>query len=301
MHLIEIKNLIKTFDKTIAVNNFSLNINSGSILGLVGSNGGGKSTLLRLLSGVFVADSGTVEIDGKNICDNPSVKGNCYFIPDFPFYYDRGTINNTASLYRDLYPNWSESRFAKLCSIFPVGADNKIINMSKGMQRQAAIILALSTCPRYLFMDEIFDGLDPVMRLLLKKLIIEQVSEAGMTVIIASHNLRELEDLCDRLCLMHRGALLLDRDTDSLRNDYRKVQIAFHQIPAAPNLFEGINLVGVWQNGNIFNLTIKGAEESFMPRLEALNPAYISALPLSLEEIFISEMGVHGYDAGIFL
>ena len=175
--MIEIRNLTKRFDKVTAVENLSVNIESGVVVGLVGSNGGGKSTLLRLLSGIFAADSGSIIIDGQDLYNNAAVKGTCFFVPDFPFYYDRSTINNTASLYRDLYPNWSEQRFEKLCSMFPVGRDSKIINMSKGMQRQAAIILALSTCPKYLFMDEIFDGLDPVMRLLLKKLIIEQVSE----------------------------------------------------------------------------------------------------------------------------
>ena len=150
-------------------------------------------------------------------------------------------------------------------------------------------------------LDEIFDGLDPVMRLLLKKLIIEQVSDSAMTVIIASHNLRELEDLCDRVCLMHLGRMLLDRDIDTLREEFRKVQIAFQQIPLVPNLFEGINIVNAWQNGNIFNLTIRGKETDFMPQLEALKPAYISAMPLSLEEIFISEMGVYGYDTGFVL
>ena len=294
--MIEIRNLTKRFDKVTAVDNLSVNIESGGVVGLVGSNGGGKSTLLRLLSGIFAADSGSIIIDGQDLYNNAAVKGTCFFVPDFPFYYDRSTINNTASLYRDLYPNWSEQRFEKLCSMFPVGRDNKIINMSKGMQRQAAIILALSTCPKYLFMDEIFDGLDPVMRLLLKKLIIEQVADSAMTVIIASHNLRELEDLCDRVCLMHLGRMLLDRDIDTLREEFRKVQIAFQQIPLVPNLFEGINIVNAWQNGNIFNLTIRGKEPDFMPRLEALKPAYISAMPLTLEEIFICEMGAAGYD-----
>ena len=299
--MIEIRNLTKRFDKVTAVDNLSVNIESGGVVGLVGSNGGGKSTLLRLLSGIFAADSGSIIIDGQDLYNNAAVKGTCFFVPDFPFYYDRSTINNTASLYRDLYPNWSEQRFEKLCSMFPVGRDSKIINMSKGMQRQAAIILALSTCPKYLFMDEIFDGLDPVMMLLLKKLIIEQVSDSAMTVIIASHNLRELEDLCDRICLMHRGAVLMERDIDSLRLEFRKVQVAFREVPNVPNLFEGINAISVWRNGNVFNVTIRGTEEEFMPRLNALQPAYISAMPLTLEEIFISEMGAAGYDTNSIL
>ena len=178
---------------------------------------------------------------------------------------------------------------------------DKIINMSKGMQRQAALILALSTRPQYLFLDEIFDGLDPVVRHLLKRILIEHVAEHRMTVIIASHNLRELEDLCDRICLMHRGRVLMERDLDSLRMEFRKVQVAFREVPNMPNIFAGIPVVSAWRNGNVFNVTIRGTEEEFMPRLNALNPAYISAMPLTLEEIFISEMGAAGYDTNTIL
>ena len=296
MKLIQICNLTKKFDKVIAVNNISLTIQNGSVLGLVGSNGSGKSTLLRLLSGVYQPDNGEIKVDNNILFDNPKAKGECYFIPDFPYFYNNSTIESTAFLYRNLYPNWSEEQFNKYCDMFPIKKKAPIINMSKGMQRQAALILALSTCPKYLFLDEIFDGLDPVVRHLLKKIIIGHVSEHDMTVVIASHNLRELEDLCDRLCLLHQGNLLMERDIDSLRTDYRKMQIAFTEIPNTPNLFGGINVVNVWRNGNIFNVTIKGTEEEFMPVINALNPAYVSAMPLTLEEIFISEMGAAGYD-----
>ncbi len=294
--MIEIKNLTKKFGKVVAVNNMSLTINNGTVLGLVGSNGSGKSTLLRLLSGVYQPDNGEVVVDGNVLFDNPVAKGECYFIPDFPYFYNNSTVESTAFLYRNLYPNWSEEQFNRYCSMFPIKKDAPIINMSKGMQRQAALILALSTCPKYLFLDEIFDGLDPVVRHLLKKIIINHVSMHEMTVVIASHNLRELEDLCDRLCLLHRGCLLMERNIESLRQDFRKVQVAFSEVPNIPNLFAGINVVNVWRNGNIFNVTIRGTEEEFMPAINALNPAYVSAMPLTLEEIFISEMGAAGYD-----
>lgn len=294
--LIELNKLTKIFDKVTAVDNMSLSVSTGSVVGLVGSNGSGKSTLLRLLAGVYQPNSGEVLIDGQKLFDNPAAKGQCYFIPDFPYFYNNSTINNTAFLYRKLYPNWSEEQFARFCTVFPIDSNARIINMSKGMQRQAALILALSTCPRYLFLDEIFDGLDPVVRHLLKKILIDHVAEHNMTVIIASHNLRELEDLCDRICLMHRGQMLMERDIDSLRMCFRKVQVAFSQVPDKPNIFEGINVINVWRNGNVFNVTIRGTEDDFMPQLHALNPAYISAMPLTLEEIFISEMGAAGYD-----
>lgn len=296
MCLIEIRGLTKRFEKVVAVDRLFMTVPDGTVMGLVGSNGSGKSTLLRMLAGVFRGEEGDILLDGAPLFDNPSAKGACFFIPDFPFFYSNSTIENTASLYRELYPNWSDRAYQRYCSVFPIGTRDRIINMSKGMQRQAALILALSTCPRYLFLDEIFDGLDPVVRHLLKRILIEHVSEHQMTVVIASHNLRELEDLCDRVCLMHRGRVLMQRDLDSLRSDYRKVQVAFREVPNVPNLFEGIRTVGVWRNGNVFNVTIKGVEEEFMPQLNALNPAYISAMPLTLEEIFISEMGEAGYD-----
>ncbi len=294
--MIEIKNLTKRFDKVVAVNNLDLTVMSGTVTGLVGSNGSGKSTLLRMLAGVFRPDGGEILLNGASLFDNPAAKGNCYFIPDFPYFYNSSTIENTASLLREIYPNWSESQYEKYCSMFPIDRNGKIINMSKGMQRQAALILARSTCPEFPFLDESFDGLDPVVRHLLKKILIEHVYEHQLTVMIASHNLRELEDLCDRVCLMHRGNVLMERDIDSLRLEFRKVQIAFNQIPNVPDLFAGINVVNVWRNGNVFNVTIHGTEADFMPQLNALNPAYISAMPLTLEEIFISEMGAAGYD-----
>ncbi len=261
--MIEIKGLTKRFDKVVAVNSLNLSVREGTVMGL----------------------------DGRELFDNPEAKGECFFIPDFPFFYNNSTIENTATLYRELYPHWSDEAYMRYCSVFPINTKNKIINMSKGMQRQAALILALSTCPRYLFLDEIFDGLDPVVRHLLKRILIEHVAEHRMTVIIASHNLRELEDLCDRM----------ERDIDSLRLEFRKVQVAFREVPNVPNLFEGINAISIWRNGNVFNVTIRGTEEEFMPRLNALQPAYISAMPLTLEEIFISEMGAACYDTNSIL
>ena len=299
--MIEIKGLTKRFDKVVAVNSLNLSVREGTVMGLVGSNGSGKSTLLRMLAGVFRGEEGSILLDGRELFDNPEAKGECFFIPDFPFFYNNSTIENTATLYRELYPHWSDEAYMRYCSVFPINTKNKIINMSKGMQRQAALILALSTCPRYLFLDEIFDGLDPVVRHLLKRILIEHVAEHRMTVIIASHNLRELEDLCDRICLMHRGSVLMERDIDSLRLEFRKVQVAFREVPNVPNLFEGINAISVWRNGNVFNVTIRGTEEEFMPRLNALQPTYISAMPLTLEEIFISEMGAAGYDTNSIL
>ena len=197
--MIKIENLSKNFGDLKALDNLSVNVNESSVFGLVGSNGSGKSTLLRILSGVYTADSGKVTIDGKIAEDNEEVKGICCFVSDFPYFSNNSTLKNTAVLYRSIYPNWSEEKYNNLCKSFPINSNAKIITMSKGMQRQAALILALSTRPKYLFLDEIFDGLDPVVRQLVKKLIIEEVAANNMAVIIASHNLRELEDFCDHI------------------------------------------------------------------------------------------------------
>lgn len=294
--MIEIKQLTKAFDQTVAVDSLDLTVENGTVLGLVGSNGGGKSTLLRMLSGVYRADKGEIKIDGQDVYDNPDVKGECFFVSDFPYFYNTSTLSNTASLYRDIYPNWSEEAYERYCKTFPIDRNRRIINMSKGMQRQAALILALSTCPKYLFLDEIFDGLDAVIRLTLKKILIERVADHSMTIIIASHNLRELEDLCEKICLLHQGKVLAEHDIYSMRNEFKKVQIAFTEEPEG-NPFEGIDVVNILQNGKVYNLTIRGTEDDFMSKLEALQPAFISMLPLTLEEVFVSELGGVGYDS----
>lgn len=294
--MIQINNLTKRFDELEAIKDFTLEIPEGSILGLVGSNGSGKSTLLRTLAGVYQPDEGEILVDNLSLFENPCAKGNCYFIPDFPFFYNNSTIESTAFLYRRLYPNWSEEKYQHFCQVFPINQKAHIINMSKGMQRQSALILALSTSPKYLFLDEIFDGLDPVVRQVLKRILIEGVADTNMTVVIATHNLRELEDIGDRICLMHKGRLLMERDVYSIKEGMRKVQVAFAEPPQGEKPFGDINIVNFFRNGNIYDLTIRGTEKDFMPALNAMNPLYVAACPLTLEEIFICEMGAAGYD-----
>ena len=274
----------------------TIELNDG-VTCIIGPNGSGKSTLLRMLAGVFAPDGGEIILNGESLYENPAVKGSCYFIPDFPYFYNNSTVENTASLLRDIYPNWSEIQYEKYCSLFPIDRKGRIINMSKGMQRQAALILALSTCPDYLFLDEIFDGLDAVMRLKLKKLLAERIADSGMTVIIASHTLRELDDLCDRVCLLHKGELLLERGLDELTGAYRRVQLGFAEAPENDGFLAELPVVSCRRSGNIYNLTLKGGEEDFMPIIQAISPAYISVTPLTLEDVFISEMEAAGYDA----
>lgn len=293
--MIEIKNVTKKFGDLVALDKLNFNVKEGTVFGLVGSNGSGKSTLLRVINGVFHADGGEVLIDGESTFENPAAKGKCYFVSDFPFFYNNSTINNTAYIYRKLYPNWSEEYFKTLCNTFPIDTNAKIINMSKGMQRQAALILALSTKPKYLFLDEIFDGLDPVIRQLVKRLLITNVTDNNTTVMIASHNLRELEDVCDHVGFLHKGGIVEEKELDDMKLGIHKVQIAFRD-SVDETIFEELNIVHKVRQGNLFNLTIRGEQEEFMPILEALNPAFLEILPLTLEEVFINEMEGAGYD-----
>ncbi|MBR1731133.1 MAG: ABC transporter ATP-binding protein, partial [Ruminococcus sp.] len=278
-----------------ALNGLSFNIGSGTVFGLVGSNGSGKSTLLRIISGVFKPDGGSADIDGESTYENPALKGKCFFVPDFPFFYNNSTIANTAFLYRKIYPNWDEEYYKFLCSKFPVDPKKTIINMSKGMQRQAALILALSTRPKYLMLDEVFDGLDPVIRQLVKRIIITNVTDNNMTVVIASHNLRELEDICDHIGLLHKGGVVMERELDEMKLGIHKVQLAFNE-EADESVFENLEVVNLSRNGKLFNITVKGDIDEVTAKLEALNPAFMEALPLTLEEVFINEMEGAGYD-----
>lgn len=292
--MIEIKNLTKKFDATIALNNMNCTISEGTIFGLSGSNGSGKSTLLRTLSGVYEPDSGEILIDGQKAIDNHEIKGKCYFISDYPYFFNDSTVDNLAVFLKTIYPGWSEERFQQLCRLFPIEANKKIINMSKGMQRQASLILAFATRPKYLFLDEIFDGLDPVVRKTLKTLIIEDVTDNDMTCIIASHNLREIDDICDKIVLLHKGTLLTNTDTDVLKDRVHKIQIAFNQTPEG-DIFEGLDAQIISHVGNYYSLMVKGNKLEVMEKLNSLNPAFLELLPSTLEEVFINEMEGAGY------
>ncbi len=293
--MLAIKNITKTFGEKVALDNLSFNIPTGSVFGLIGSNGSGKSTLLRIISGVYEPDGGSVEIDGEPTFENPSVKAQCFFISDFPYFYNNSTVANLAELYRSLYPNWDEDKFRKLSCIFPIKTTDRIINMSKGMQRQAALMLALSTCPKYLMLDEIFDGLDPVVRQLIKKLLIEMVTENQSTIIIASHNLRELEDVCDHIGLIHSGGIVLEKELDEAKLGIHRVQVVFDQ-EIGEGVFSDMNVVKIQRQGKLLNMTIKGSADEIEEKIRLLNPVYMEMLPLTLEEVFISEMEVVGYD-----
>jgi len=200
-----------------------------------------------------------------------------------------------ADFYSRVYPNWSRKRYEELCSVFPIGVKEKISNMSKGMQRQAALICAFAAQPDYLLMDEIFDGLDPVMRQLLKRVVSSDVSERGMTVLIASHNLRELEDFCDHIGLLHRGGVIFERELDELKLGINKVQAVLKPMPEL-SAFAPLDIVKTEIRGSLINLVVRGGKEEIMAKINSLNPVFAEILPLTLEEVFISEMEAAGYD-----
>ncbi len=292
--MIEIRSLTKKFGNFTALDSISFSVGDGSIFGLVGSNGAGKSTLLRTIAGVFRPDGGEVLIDGLKPFENSAVKGRCMFISDYPYFFRQSTLSDMADFYRRIYPSWNENRFEQLCGIFPIERKKKIIEMSKGMQRQAALICALSTEPEYLMMDEIFDGLDPVIRQLLKRIVSGEVSDRNMTVLIASHNLRELEDLCDHVGLLHRGGILFERELDALKLGIQKVQAVLRPMPRPEEL--GLDLVTCQIRGSLIELVARGTQEEILARLDRFHPTFVEALPLTLEEVFINEMEAAGYD-----
>ena len=292
--MIEIKNLTKRFEKTVAINNLNCEISEGMIFGLAGSNGSGKSTLLRTLSGVYEPNQGQVIIDGQNAFDNHVIKERCAYIADYPYFFNDSTVDKMADLYRKMYSNWSEERYLKLCSMFPIATNKKIVNMSKGMQRQASVILAFATNPKYLFLDEIFDGLDPVIRNTLKTLIIEDVTDREMTCIIASHNLREIDDICDKIVLLYKGTLVTNEETDELKSQMHKIQLAFNK-SIDRKVFRQIGADIMRQVGNYYVLMVKGDIEEIMKELNELEPAFIEVMPSTLEEVFISKMEGVGY------
>lgn len=297
--MIEIASYTKKFGSLVALNAISFNIGEGSIFGLVGSNGAGKSTLLRSLCGVYRPDGGSVKIDGQEPYENPAVKQRVVFVPDFPYYLPQSSLDAMARFYRTMYPNWSREEYVRLCELFGLDRRMKIHNMSKGMQRQAALICALATRPDYLLLDEVFDGLDPVMRQLLKRIISDEVSERKVTVVIASHNLRELEDFCDHVGLIHEGGVLFEQELDQLKLGISKAQAVF-QPPLEPQQVEWLkgrlDVIRLEKRGSMVSLVARRDLESVQQTLEELNPVFSEALPLSLEEVFISEMEAAGYD-----
>jgi ABC-2 type transport system ATP-binding protein len=260
----------------------------------VGSNGAGKSTFLRLLCGIYKADAGKILYDGMPVYENPGVKETIMFVPDELYFLPQASMNRMAKMYRAIYKNFSMEKFKKLAEAFGLDPKANINTFSKGMKRQAATALALAVQPKYLFFDETFDGLDPVKRNLVKTLIYNDVAERNSTAIITSHSLRELEDTCDQLALLHQGGIVFESDIQDLKTSLFKVQIAFRE-PYSCDLFGDLPMLTYTQKGSVATFILRGDKEETEARLSAMDPLVLDILPLSLEEVFIHEMEALGY------
>lgn len=293
--MIRANELVKIFGSMKALDGVSFEIDEGSVFGLVGSNGSGKSTLLRLISGVYMPDGGTVGIDGAPSYNNPEIKAQIAFLGDTPYFLPQSNINEMARFYKSVYPTFDDSVYKRMLSIYPLDPKARISSFSKGMQRQAALILSMSTNPRYILLDEAFDGLDVVMRRVLANLIMEGVEKRGMTAVIASHNLRELEDVCDHVGLIHQGKILFNDRTESLRGGLHKVQAAFSSVPDM-SVFSQLRVLKTERTGSLIQMVVRGDEDEIMSFINKLSPVFSECVEPTLEEMFVFELEATGYD-----
>lgn len=278
----------------VALDSLSCQIPRGCIYGMIGANGSGKSTFLRLLSGVYRPASGSITIDDMPVWDNPAAKSRIVYIPDDLYFLPQSSMKDMARMYRALYPSFNYDRFHKLSETFKLDPTANLNTFSKGMRRQAAAILGLSSMPDYLFFDETFDGLDPVMRGLVKQVIYRDVIERNTTTIITSHSLHELEDTCDQLALLHRGGIIFQSDVQDLKTSLFKVQTAFAS-PFTKEKFEGLNILSYTQMGSVCTFILRGDRAATEAHIRAMSPLLLDILPLTLEEVFVYEMEALGY------
>ena len=291
--MIEVRDVIKKFDGFAALDTATLTVPKGSVYGLVGPNGAGKSTLIRHLTGIYRQDAGSLEIDGQSVWENAELKARIAAIPDDWYFFLQATIRDMMRFYKGFYPNFSTERYEKLKEVFAIDEKRQIRRLSKGMQKQVAFWLALSAMPDYLILDEPVDGLDPVMRRQVWSLMMGDVSERGTTVLVSSHNLRELEDVCDHVGIMDHGKVLLERSLVQLQDNMVKLQVVFkdgmNEVPADLPVLHASKL------GRIHTLIMRMNAEEATARMVAYDPMLIDAVPLTLEEIFIYELGGADY------
>lgn len=293
--MIKVQNLIKEFDGFYALNGVDLHVEKGSVYGLVGPNGAGKSTLIRHLVGVYRQDEGTILIDGAPVYDNPEIKQRIAYIPDDLFYFTQANVNDMMNFYRNMYPDFDMDRYEKLKDIFKIiNIKKPIRRMSKGMQKQAAFWLSICCNPDIMILDEPVDGLDPVMRRQIWSLMLQDVAEREVTVLVSSHNLRELEDVCDTVGIMNKGKILLERSLSSLQGNITKLQVAFNY-DFDPKQITNMTVLSSSKLGSIHTIIVRGTTEEAAANIAAYNPVVTDAIPLTLEEIFIYELGGEDY------
>lgn len=303
--MIELKNAVKRFDSYTALDHVDLTIEKGTAFGLLGSNGAGKSTILRLLSGIYKPEDGEVLIDGEPVYDNVSAKEKVFFINDETVQFSSYTLKSLKNYYKSYYKNFSEEMFEELRKRVGLPLDKKINTFSKGMKRQAIVIIGLACRTDYLLLDEAFDGLDPTMRIIVKKMLIDAMLDRQLTTIISSHNLREINEICDTASLLHGGKIVFSRDLDSVTSSVHKIQVVF---PPDENgsaveytkeqlTTEGFEILHFERSQSIYYIIAKGEADTIKQFFDTKNPVLFEIIPLSLEEIFIYELEVLGYDS----
>ena len=293
--MIKITGLTKAYDKTNVLENLNCTIKDNCIYGLVGANGAGKSTLLRIVNGIFRADSGKVEIDGNEYFNSEEIKQNMVFVPDDLFFFSGYTLLDTAKFYKALYTDFDMDYFNELAGMLKLNVKTKINSLSKGLKRQSALICALATKAKYMFFDETFDGLDPVVRNTVKKIIAKHMDNNDTTVIMTSHNLRELEDICDNLGLLYKGGIFFESEIDTLKTNMFKVQISLKGNFSKED-FKELDVLSFKKRGSVATIIINGDKEETEEYLKKLEPIILDFIPLTLEEIFIYQMEVLGYE-----
>lgn len=294
--MLEAKNVVKTFDGFRALDSLNMTVPKGAVYGLVGPNGAGKSTIIRHLAGIYRQDSGEVLLDGQPVYENPAVKRRMTVIGDDWYYFPQANIHEMARFFAGLYPAFSWERYEKLKQVFPLDEKMMLRRMSKGMQKQAAFWLAVCCMPEYLILDEPVDGLDPVMRRQVWSLLLGDVSERGTTVLVSSHNLRELEDVCDHVGILNRGQVLLERSLSDLQDNTVKLQVAYAGV-TEPMLPSELNILHRSHVGRVYTYIVRGSRAEILRRMEITEPILLESIPLTLEEIFIYELGGVDYAA----
>lgn len=293
--MIKAENLTKRFDDIMAVDHVSAEIKDASVFGLIGTNGAGKSTFLRMLSGILRPDEGSATIDGEEVFEHEAVKRRFFYISDDQHYFNNATPEDMMTFYSRVYPKFDGARFIKLMKGFDLNVKRKINTFSKGMKKQLSVICGVCAGTDYLFCDETFDGLDPVMRQAVKSIFAEDMEERNLTPIIASHNLRELEDICDHVGLLHKGGILLSKDLDDMKFHIHKIQCVLRE-GMAPEDLVALEKIKTEQRGKLLTITVRGTRAEIESAMESYSPVFYELIPLSLEEIFISETEVAGYD-----
>ena len=294
--MLEAKNVVKTFDGFRALDSLNMTVPKGAVYGLVGPNGAGKSTIIRHLAGIYRQDSGEVLLDGQPVYENPAVKRRMTVIGDDWYYFPQANIREMARFFAGLYPAFSWERYEKLKQVFPLDEKMMLRRMSKGMQKQAAFWLAVCCMPEYLILDEPVDGLDPVMRRQVWSLLLGDVSERGTTVLVSSHTLRELEDVCDHVGILNRGQVLLERSLSDLQDNTVKLQVAYAGV-TEPMLPSELNILHRSHVGRVYTYIVRGSRAEILRRMEITEPILLESIPLTLEEIFIYELGGVDYAA----